>query len=255
MLESVYRSYRELADHLDWKNIDCNDLFFGYIQYENELPMRDYYYAAIVCRYWGYSGRVYLQCNKHVPFEQCYDIVIDSINYVLKKRVWENSDSSLYQDNKAPDKAFHIALKRERGIVLANLNAEKRRTNFNTLSIDEMQENYKDSTDGLLFGSEADNAVGLKIFISSYINEGDIIDAIILDLICFSSIEDNFEMKISKEMLLLNENYSNYFSKTYSCTKEVIDDNIKKIKNHSMKYLRKRVKRLLYLIKKSLEEK
>ena len=86
MLEEVYSSYKKLADEINWKSYDPNDLFFEYIKHENSL-LRDNFYAGIVCRYWGYTGRIYLQCNKHLPFEQCYDILIDTINYVLEKRV------------------------------------------------------------------------------------------------------------------------------------------------------------------------
>ena len=75
--------------------------------------------------------------------------------------MWENPESSLYEDPTGPDKAFHIALKRQRGILLSKYTAQKRQSNFNTLSIDEMYENYSDATEGLfnvvddLFGKPA----------------------------------------------------------------------------------------------------
>ena len=122
MLEEVYKNYRQLADEVNWKKYNQNDLFFEYIKHEND-SLKDKFYAGIVCRYWGLSGRIYQQCNRHVPFEQCYDILIDAINYVLEKRVWENPESSLYEDPTGPDKAFHIALRRQRGILLSGYTA------------------------------------------------------------------------------------------------------------------------------------
>lgn len=41
-----------------------------------------------------------------------------------------------------------------RGILLASLSAAKRKSNFNTLSIDEIHEKYSDAADGLFDISE-----------------------------------------------------------------------------------------------------
>lgn len=183
MLEDVLKSYKELANTVNWKSYDKNELFYKYIEHEND-ELRDGFYAGIVCRFWGYSGRIYNQCNKHVPFEQCYDVLIDTINYVLKKRVWENPESSLYQDPAAPDKAFHIALKRQRSILLANLTAQKRQSNFNTLSIDGAYEDYKDATEGLLGIFDASSEIDInEISIKEYIKNLEPIEKVFIDLV------------------------------------------------------------------------
>ena len=153
MLEDVLKSYRKKANIIEWKKYNPNELFFKYIENEdNELA--ENYFAGIVCRYWGQAGRMYLRCNRHIPFEECHDCIIDSIRYVLKNRVWENPSSSLYNDKTGPDKAMHIAMKRQQSIVLSKYNAQRRLSNFNTLSLDAAHEDFKDSADGLLFGSE-----------------------------------------------------------------------------------------------------
>ena len=253
MLEDIYKTYRELAEVVDWKKYNCNELFYKYIENEN-TPLKENFYSAIVCRYWGYSGRTYLQCNKHIPFDQCYDIVIDAINYVLKKRVWENPESSLYGDPTGPDKAFHVALKRERGIALSRLNTEKRKTNFNTLIIDEMQENYKDSTDGLLFSLEYNSEFDIISFIETYTHNDDLLDSFILDMICFSTDSSlDLESRVIRELKLINDNYISYFSKNYKVSVEKVKSESDKIKLYNNKYLRMRIRKLLYLLKKSLE--
>ena len=61
-------------------------VFFNYIIHEND-SLKDNYFAGIVCRYWGYIGKIYTKLQRNVPIEQCYDIVIDAIRYVLDKRV------------------------------------------------------------------------------------------------------------------------------------------------------------------------
>ena len=104
-------------------------MFIECIKHEND-QLYENFFAAIVCRFWGHSGRIYVQCNRHVPFEECYDCIINAALYVLKNRVWENVNSSLYNDPTGPDKAMHIAIKRERSIMLSRHNAKKRLSNF-----------------------------------------------------------------------------------------------------------------------------
>lgn len=219
MLEEVYKNYRRLADEINWKKYNQNELFFEYIKHEHD-PLKDKFYAGIVCRFWGYSGRIYNQCNKHVPFEQCYDILIDAINYVLEKRVWENPESSLYNDPTGPDKAFHIALRRQRGIILSGYTAQKRQSNFNTLSIDEMYENYSDATEGLF--NIVDESIAptnedeeILNFVSSFPHP---IQKIILDMICFNKW-NTISGVITKMRKLTRDDFE-YYNTIYGISKE-----------------------------------
>lgn len=248
MLEDILKSYKAEAEVINWKKYNQNELFFEYIKHENE-PTAQNYYAGIVCRFWGYSGRIYTQCNKHIPFEQCYDILIDTINYVLNKRVWENPESSLYQDPTGPDKAFHIALKRQRSIVLANLTAYKRKTNFNTLSIDELHEDYNDAAEGLFdiadeSGEEDINNSNLISYIKS---KEDGLDILLLDQICFNNWTNlkNVVSKISK----VNESDFNYYNKLYNLSREDFFKALLEIKNSSSRYILSRLKKVLFLAK------
>lgn len=209
--------------------------------------MAENFYAAIVCRYWGYTGRIYLQCNKHIPFEQCYDILIDTINYVLEKRVWENETSSLYGDSRAPDKAFHMVLKRQRSILLANLTAYKRKTNFNTLSIDEIHDKYNDAAEGLFDIYSFSEPTTLRDYIVSRSNTMEII---ILDIICFS------EWKTLKNVIKLIKNLDissyEYYNSHYEISYEDLNQVIYKIGTMSEAKLLSEVKKLLYVIKDDL---
>jgi len=219
MLEEVYKNYRRLADEIDWKKYNQNELVFEYIKHEHD-PLKENFYAGIVCRWWGYSGKVFRACNKHVPFDQCYDVLIDAINYILEKRVWENPDSSLYGDPTAPDKAFHIALRRQQGILLSSYTAQKRQSNFNTLSIDEMYENYSDSTEGLFnmvdeSSAPTDKDEELVDFINSFSHP---IQKIILDIICFTRW-NTLPGVITKMRKLSIEDFE-YYNTVYHITKE-----------------------------------
>jgi hypothetical protein len=50
LLEEVYSSYKKLADEINWKEYDPNELFFEYIKNENN-ELGEKFYAGIVCRY------------------------------------------------------------------------------------------------------------------------------------------------------------------------------------------------------------
>jgi len=249
MLESVYKSYRKKADEINWKDYTINELFFKYIEHEND-DLSEGFFAGIVCRVWGYAGRLYLQCNKHVAFEECHDCVIDTIRYVLKKRVWEDKNSSLYNDPTAPDKAFHIALKRQRSLMLSKLNAFRRRSNFNTLSIDEAREAFNDATDGLLFNMESSEIDKIRIFISEYFDKGDILNGLLLDIICYNNYKDYSDKKMIKFLRELDINYYDYYNHYYKIKKETYLHELKKISNYSNKILKIKLKSLLHRLKR-----
>lgn len=244
MLEEVYDSYRSLADEIEWTKYNQNDLFFEYINHEDD-DLKEKFYAGIVCRYWGYTGKMYLQCNKHVPFEQCYDVLIDTINYVLDKRVWLNPESSLYGDKTAPDKAFHMVLKRQRSILLSNLTAFKRKTNFNTLSIDEIHEKYSDAAEGLFeIYSTSEHEWELVDFIKNH----DPLEIIILDRICFG--EWRTLKNIVKLIKNLDESYSEYYNISYGISPENYTKIITKIGEAKDSRLLSEIKKLLYVLRK-----
>ena len=243
ILEHIYDTYRKSADEIGWKNYSINELFFKYIEHENE-PDADNYFAGIVCRVWGYAGRIYVQCNRHIPFEECYDCVIDTIRYVLNKRVWEDPNSSLYKDPTAPDKAFHVAVKRQRGIMLAKLNTNMRKSNFNVLSLDEFHDEYSDAADGLLFeiNNSEDNVIHL---ISSYFYSNDYLNAIFLDLICYNNYSKFSLQRIIKDLKSLNMDCFEYYDSTYVVDKDMFEKTLKTVKKYSDKLLLNKLKCLL----------
>ena len=248
MLEDVYKSYKQCAEVIDWKKYNCNDLFFEYIKHEHD-ELAENFYAGIVCRYWGYSGKIYMQCNQHVPFEQCYDVLIETINYVLEKRVWENPSSSLYQDKRGPDKAFHIVIKRQRGCLLSNLAAYKRKTNFNTQSIDALQEEYADAAEGLFNIYDKQSAEEFSdINLISYIKSKPDLQKIILNQICFGKYTSNKGIASNIKKLTVDD-YP-YFRDMYDISKENFTKVISDIKGTTTNRLNQEIGKTLTITKK-----
>ena len=248
MLEDVLKSYKRKAEVINWKKYNQNELVFEYIKHEND-PLAENFFAAIICRFWGYSGRIFTKCNKHVSFEECYDCVVDAIRYVLKKRVWENPENSLYGDPTAPDKAIHIALKRQTALMLSKYNAQRRLSNFNTLSIDEIHENYNDSADGLLFGSETNVSDTLRTYISEYFTNNKYLEGVMLDTICYSNVPYS-EQYVLKSIKNFDEKDLEYFKLNYDIDDTELKKAIYNAKRTSNDFLKIKLNSLLHSIKK-----
>ena len=247
MLEDVYKSYKQCAEVINWKQYNCNELFFKYIEHEND-SLSDNFYAGIMCRYWGYTGKLYTKMNKHLSFEQCYDVVAETINYVIEKRVWGNPDSSMYQDPKGPDKAFHMVIKRQLACLMANLTAYKRKTNYNSLSIDSLYEEYNDATEGLFNIYDKSTAQQFQdISVIQYIKSRPTIQKLILNQICFGAgNKRNVVTNIKK----LGEDDFLYFNQMYGVQKEDYHKALNEIKVCSNNRLNQEINKTLTITRK-----
>lgn len=253
MLSSVYSSYRQLADQIDWTKYNPNELFIECLKHEND-PLYENFFAAIICRFWGHSGRIFVQCNRHVPFEECYDCIINAAMYVLKNRVWENKESSLYGDPTGPDKAMHIAIKRERSIMLSRHNAKKRLSNFNTISIDNAHESYSDAADGLLFGVGITNIDVDRLISNYFLSQNSYLDGLILDSICYNC-KTSFKISdIIKELRLITYESLDRYVDLYGANLDDLKHTLIDIKKMGNKLIEMKIKSLLYVLGKELTE-
>ena len=255
MLEDVYNSYRQAADCINWKKQDINELFKNYIEHEND-GQRDAYFSGLMCKVWGYIGRLYVQCNKHVPIEQCYDILINTINYIVKKRVWEDENSTLYGNPKAPEMAFKVVLKRERGILLSNLNTDKRRSNFNSLSIDSLREEYNDSTDGMFYldqlTSEEDHSLEMILLVKSFFDKGQLLEGLFIDMIAFGLNTAYTERKVVTRLSNLKPEDFSYYNLVYNLSEKDYNKALYEIGNTSRRLLMIKLKQLMNSLKEEI---
>ena len=250
---SIFETYLETAEraNIDVNKYNVNELFFKCIEFENDEYFYNAYMSALIYKLRGYAGRIYTQCKKHLSFEQCYDILLDTINYVLEKRTWENPESSLYNDKSAPDKAFHIVLKRQRGILLASLNADKRVANFNPLSIDGFHESYSDAAEGLLDIYSEDNSEYSSLI--AYIKTKEPLEIIILDHICFSDWKSYESIARAIKALDCSRNNVVHFSKKYELNEQIYKRTIEKISNRTINKLIEDIKKTIYKCRKDYE--
>lgn len=249
MLELNYKHYRKYADAVHWKDYDNSELFFNCIKHEHDQEY-DNWLAAIICRYWGLGARIYSQCNRHIAFEECMDIIIDSMKYVLEKRVWENPENSLYEDPKGPDKAMHVAIKRQKNIVISKYNAYRRLTNFNSLSLDGFRDSYNDAGEGWLTDLEQVEAEDdLYYFVSSYFKGDSYLDGFILDAICYSNSRSYDKKQVVSFVRNITLKDFDYYHNDYGADRDTFIKTLNELLDTTPKYLSIQINKLLYNLK------
>lgn len=246
MLESTYKHFRQKAEQINWKDYSNSDLFFNCIKHEHE-PEYENWLAALQCRYWGHIGRMYTQCQRHVPIEDCFDTIYEAIVYTLEKRVWENPNSSIYNDPKGPDKAMHMAIKRQKNVLLSKYNAYRRQSNFNTLSLDNFKEDYNDAGEGWLRDSKkGEQEDALFYFVSSYFKGESYLEGIILDAICYSNNRTYDKKQVVSYIRDVSLKDYNYYKEDYGADRTIFIKTLNDISGMSSKYLNVQLKKLLY---------
>lgn len=141
-----YENYADSFLKYNWRKDNKNNLFRKYIENEKNIPIRDAYFSAIIYRYWNKLYKYYNLSYTSATPEDVYYWIINAAQYTLKKRMWENPKSSIYNDPNGPDKVMNRMIKSFRLGHYEKTNTDKRRLNINTLSTDYLLESLGDSS-------------------------------------------------------------------------------------------------------------
>ena len=134
--------------------------------------------------------------------------------------------------------------------MLSRLNAYRRKSNFNVLSLDGAHEEFNDATDGLLFNMESSEIDKVRIFISEYFDKQDYLSGLFLDVICYNNNPLYDDKKIIKALNDLDDSYLDYYKEYYNVDHDLYIKTINKIKRMSNKSLKMKLKSLLFSLKK-----
>lgn len=230
MLEEYKRMYEEKASVIpNWRQISKNDLCNLYVDCdENHNELAENYLAAIICRYWPAIDKLYTMSSNCATKEDCYEWLIDAIMYALNHRAWKDPKNKLFEDEKAPDKVINRCIKSVRLTFYQGVNRDKRRLNFQLLSIEDLQDKLKDA----LIPHYEQEYEEMKVKyakdqVIAFFNRKEYIIAFILDGIlftdCFKRIQENDDFylvfsisKLCKTLRNLDESYFKVFSKRYN---------------------------------------
>ena len=237
----------------DWKKVPQMELAK---LYEEDFENRDCYLSALVVRYWNILSKACYQNKGIFPEEEAYDWYIDSVLKVLEEKPWLNEDSTLYQDDKAFEKAVNVRFFCTKVNWFQASNRLKRKLNHGIVSLEQLKEDYNDSTDVPYLVEEPQNT-DYKEFVINAFYEKRYLLALIFDLI-FHNIDvneiDNYNQlfsAIKKEIHTLNLN-SKIFADEYELPKDEVDKAFNSILNMSEEKLKSSVEGYIYKIRSNL---
>lgn len=221
LLEEIKQTYIRSADNIPgWKTMDKNKLANLYLEYENVEPERSYYFSALMCRYWKNVHRFYkTSTSTRLEIEDFTNWLAESFFIAFKYRRWKDPSNKLYNDPQAPDKVINRCIYSTRMRYYQYYNMDKRRLNFQTDSIERQLGSFGHQANvySYLGVEDTDKHEDVcKDIINYYLSKKSILQAIIVDLICFS---DTFKIKVD------NNIFENIDLKDFS-NDDKFDDNI-----------------------------
>lgn len=188
---------------------------------------KDLYISALICKSWTVLQYLFYKNNTNLlSAEECYDIFIQTLYYVLKMQVWNDENNSLYQDKDGFVKAMSIAAQCRKKNYLHAQHRQKRLVNYNALSLEGIGE---DCSDGYFtkyeekYNLEEDK---LSTVIRNYFKKKDYVTAFVLEgILNFNlyTIETDFDIrKLRKYLRHINDSFCKLFSFKYNVSLEEV---------------------------------
>lgn len=231
-----------------------SELCLNYVNYKKEC-----YLAGLIAKYLKKAEIDYnSQYYKTLSEDQYYDLIIESILYVLDKKIWKDKNSKLYNKENAPEIAINTTLKSARINLFVYMQRDKRKLNSNVLSLDELEEN---SSDGyFLPAKDKDISTNLYVYdiIKKYFNNKEYLNAYSLDLIMnndvFSNKVSNGSMisitKVRTILTSLDYKYCKIFSDRYKVNLKETQESIKSIEKTPNSGIETSIRKLLKTLRK-----
>lgn len=229
MLDEIKQSYYENANALDgWKKKTGNELCFLYKKYKDENnSLLDNCLSAIIYKFWSVATKgYYSQGLKLASQEDCYNWLIDSIQYVLEHHVWDDENHKLYKDKKAPEKAINVVFNSTKINYFVAQTRQKRKIDATSLSLDGISEDVSDAYFLPVYDKYNLSSNELEKYISDLYHKYEYFNSICLDLILNEDvIDDSFTVdstvktkynKLKTKLKNLDDRYSELFSCLYN---------------------------------------
>ena len=260
MLDEIKESYYNNADILkDWKKMSGNDLCIKYVELkENNDPLSENYLSAIIYKFWNVATKFYYsQGIKLATPEDCYNWLIDSIQYVLEHHVWTDQNHKLYKDPKAPEKAINVVFNSTKINFFVANTRQKRKIDATSISLDGISEETSDAYFLPVYDNYDLNSEEFKKIIVSYYNNYEYFSSICLDLIINEDVVDKSEdinvkyKKLKWRLKTLDDNYAELFSSTYGLDYGDVKRTIEYISNLDYSSIEIKLNRLINTLKHS----
>lgn len=238
MLNDYKKLYKDCADLIpNWTKMTKSELAQKYIECDND-SIAECYLSAIMCKYWNLIGSFYSrQGIKQATEIDCYDWLVIGITKALRQKSWLKENNVLYNDPIGPEKAMTVCIMSTRANFYQAIKHQKRCLNYNSYSIEQCEENY---SDGYLLQYYDDYTKmerdSLKTLIQNLFKTFDFYVAIAVDLI-YTSDQFVDVHDLRKQILNLNDQYIDYFSKFYEINELLVLTAVKELKQLTNKNL------------------
>lgn len=184
------------------------------------IAEKNKYMSYLICSTWNLLQKIYYQNNNVLTAEDCYDIFIQTLHYVIKMHVWTNPNSTLYKDDKAFEKAMAITIQSRRKNFLKAKYRQKRVINSTKFSLDSMEEDFQDGYFSIHEDNFDDECIPeLAEIIKSLFYEKKYVASFILEAIIYNNIfTDEYELdmrKLRKYLRNIDFDFCNYFANKY----------------------------------------
>ena len=249
MLEEIRKTYLETADNQlpNWKQIDKNDLIKTAAYLENG-PLKDGYMSAIMLTYWNKITKYYSKCSMVASPEDIHSWLVIAISYALDKKPWENPDSSIYNDKNGPDKVINIAMESRRLTFYQQLNRYNRKINSNTLSLDNLTDDFND----IFMPLSYDNYdFEITQIIIQYFKKKDYFMAFLIDAIIYEDVLTPLlnKKRLNSHFRHMDEIFFIRFSEMYNIPIEKVREAASYVNNMSTYKFSNKVEYSLILLK------
>lgn len=226
MLDEYKQSYIDCANLIpNWKQMSKTELANLYIEHEKDAESNSYF-SALVCKFWHLIGHYYHKQGVKIATEiDCYDWVIDGITEALKDRVWKNEENKLFNDDKGPEKAIVVNIMSIRANFYQYTKYDKRKLNFSSYSLDEIEENCSDGYITPYYDKYDDLFDYIRGEIREYFSKQDFFFGVFLDAVysCEFLFDNESVIKnFGKYLDSMTEERIVNFAKTYGIHKDIV---------------------------------
>lgn len=211
----------------------CTEVADMYLSSSSDVE-KNKYISYLICKSWNNLSNIYYKNNKtNLSAEECYDIFIQTLNYVISSHAWTREDSSLNGDNKAFEKAMAITIVNRKKNYVNSKFRQKRFANFKTSSLDLLEEDFTDGYFSRSYDNHNEDYI-IKVVnnkITIYFKKKHYLAAFILDAIIFDNVFDeygNFSIKkLKKYIRQIDEKFCKNFTNKYGLNYNEVKNSLK----------------------------
>ena len=244
-LKEIYLKQLEfLPNHRKLTQIELAD---GYL---NDVKNKDAYLSALILRYWHILDRaLYRDAGLYNP-EEAYDWYTYSVVRAIKTAPWKDAQSSVFNDPKGVEKVLNTMFNCERANWFQAANRDRRKLNHGMLSLDSIEDDYKDS----FLPEDTSQEIHIdsyKYLVQDAFNHQKYLFALMIDVIVhdISAIQFNNVMLINtirRAIRSLPSNYTEIFASNYEIPLELVGKAFSFIYNMNDSKLRQSIEVYIY---------